>query len=687
VLDSTRGPLVLAPLRGLARRLLCACAAVGLSSAWGPLPARADEAVADVTDLDLEELLQLRVTSPGKKPERLLEVPAATYVIRGEDLRRLGVTTLPEALRMVPGFHVVRQRPSNWVISSRGFSSGNANKLLVLIDGRTVYSNLQSGVFWDVQDSLLEDVDRIEVIRGPGGALFGTNAVNGVVNVITRRADTTLGTHLGASAGKETRAQLDLRHGFAVGEDGAVRVFGKYTDLDQSARAFDHGERAEDGFAMVRGGFRSDWRSGERDAHTLQGDVYRGQAEFEGTLPTSTAPFTSMLRNRHEFSGGNLLWRWERRLGDESNLQVQAYYDFTARRERVFSTDESTGDLELQHRFQPLPRHDVVWGLGYRIARSDFDGSFALTLSPSVRTDAILNAFVQDDIELIEDRLHLTLGTKLEYGDYARLEVLPNARLGLRLAERHFAWLAASRAVRAPALIDLDFRFNLATMPGMTPTVVSAFGSDDFQPEDVFAVEAGYRAQLLDTLSLDAALFYNFYDDLRSIEPGTPFLETTPAPGQLVSPLFLDNELRGRSYGVELAANFQAAPGWRLSFNFSHLYLNLSPTKRSLATDSESDEDATPRNQVWLRSSSDLPGNLSLDVALRYLGRTPTLGVDSYAEADARLAWSSADGRYELALVGQNLLHHEHEESATPGGRPASAIQRTLFIQLIRRFR
>jgi iron complex outermembrane receptor protein len=241
--------------------------------------------------------------------------------------------------------------------------------------------------------------------------------------------------------------------------------------------------------------------------------------------------------------------------------------------------------------------------------------------------------------------------------------------------------------VRAPALVDLDFRFNLATIPGALPLLVSAFGSDDFQPEDVFAIEAGYRAQPLDALSLDAALFYNFYDDLRSIEPGTPFLEATPAPAHLVLPVFLDNELRGRSYGFELAANLQAAENWRLSLGFSHLYLNLSPTSRSRADDPEVDEDRTPRNQVWLRSSSELPGNLSLDVALRYVGRTPTLGVDSYAEADARLSWSNADASVEVALVGQNLLHHEHEEAtADTGFRPPSAIQRAFFVQLIRRF-
>ena len=661
-----------------------------LCSAWSPLAARAEEAAAatDVTALDIEDLLQLRVTSPGKKPATLLEVPAATYVIRSDDLRRLGVTSLPEALRMVPGFHVVRQSPSNWVISSRGFSSGNANKLLVLIDGRTVYSNLQSGVFWDVQDTLLEDVDRIEVIRGPGGALYGTNAVNGVVNVITRRADETRGTLLGVSGGKETRAQLDLRQGFRVGEEGAVRVFAKFTDLDRAARAFDHGERAQDGFAMLRGGFRSDLRLGERDAHTVQGDLYRGQAQFEATLPTLTPPFANLDRNRSEFSGGNLLWRWERSLGDASSFQIQAYYDFTARRERVFSQDESTGDLELQHRFQPFSGHDVVWGLGYRISRNDFDGDFVLTFAPSARTDDIVNAFVQDEIELIADRLHLTLGTKLEYGDYARLEVLPNARLGLRIADQHFAWLAASRAVRAPALVDLDSRFNLVTLPGMLPILVSAFGNDDFQPEDVFALEAGYRAQPLEALSLAVALFYSFYDDLRSLEPGTPFLETTPAPAHLVLPVFLDNELRGRSYGLELAANFQAAPGWRLSLSYSHLYLNLSPTKRSRADDPEVDEDRTPRNQVWIRSSSDLPGNLTLDVALRYVGRAPTLGVDSYAEADARLAWTNAERDLDVALVGQNLLHHEHEEATVDTGfRPPSAIQRAIFVQLTRRFR
>jgi iron complex outermembrane recepter protein len=674
--------LCLAPVLAAALLSLALASANRARAEVWPVPGGGASAPPDLTVLDIEDLLRLRVTSPGKKPARLIDVPAATTILRSDDLRRQGITTLPEALRNVPGFHVARQSPSNWVISSRGFSSGNSNKLLVLIDGRSVYSKLNSGVFWDVQDTLLEDVDRIEVIRGPGGALYGTNAVNGVVNVITKDAAQTEGLHAGLAGGVESSAQGEARYGFALGESGAARVFAKYSAFDDAVRAQGH-RAAEDGFSMLRGGFRSDGERGDRDAYTFQGDVYRGQPRFEATLPRLAAPFAELVRERGDLAGGNLLARWTRELGDRSSLQLQAYYDYTSREDGLFSQDESTGDLELQHRFQPRAGHDVVWGIGYRITRSDFDGDFALDFSPNARTDDILNVFVQDEIRLGE-RVALTLGTKFEYGDLDGLQVMPNARLAWHVREEALAWLAVSRAVRAPALVDVDSRFNLATLPSQPPIVVSAFGKDDFESEDVFAAEAGYRAQASERLSVDVAMFFNLYEHLRSIEPGTPFVET--APLRLILPAFLENELRGRSYGAELAANLQATPDWRLTLSYSHLYLNLRPTTSSRADDAEIDERRTPRDQVSLRSSHDLPRDLSLDLTGRLLGRTPSLGVDAYAELDARIAWSDPRSGIEVALVGQNLLHHDHEEAvADTGFRPPSAIERAFFVQFTRR--
>ena len=662
-------------------------AALALALTWSAGAARAESKAlqTDVTQIDIDDLMNVNVSIASKTPEPFARVPAAVYVIRGEDLQRTGAYNLAEALRMVPGFHVERSRSNTWQLSARGFNGGNANKLLVLRDGRTVYSNFQSGVYWDVQDTLLDNVDRIEVVRGPGGTLWGTNAVNGVVNIISKRAEASPGGLLKLATGRELRSLVGGRYGFALGEEQHVRISGKISSFDEGAQASNTEHQANDGLDMRRADFRSDWSRGE-DQLRLQGEFYDGGADTQG-LAISLAPIRNTVYNdRADLRGGHLLGAWERSLGGQSSLDVRTYYDYTSRKGDLFADRLHTGDLETQYRFPPRPGHDAVVGAGYRLLASNAESSFVFSLATENRTDSIWSLFGQDEITLIQDRLWLTLGTRIEHNDYSGFEVLPNARLALAVDERSTAWLAASRAVRTPSILDVDIRINQgATRSGTTPVLVSNFGTEHFRAEQLFALESGYRTRPAEHVALDFALFANFYDDLRSFTVGRAFAELTPLPPHAVSPIFIVNENRVRSYGAELSLDLELAPWWMLRTSYTHLSINAHQTRANTdgsgPTDDQ-DEGIAPRNQLWLRSSMNLPFNLSLDLMGRYVGRLPASRVRRYTEADLRLAWLSGSGM-EVALVGHNLLHSEHAEYTFTG----SAIERDVFLQLSWRFK
>jgi iron complex outermembrane receptor protein len=630
----------------------------------------------DVTDLDLDDLLNVQVTSPGKKEQVLGDVPAAVYVIREDDLKRSGATSIAEALRSVPGMEVARTKSSTWAISIRGFNETLSNKLLVMIDGRSVYSPLHSGVFWDVQDTFLEDIERIEVIRGPGGSLWGANAVNGVINIITKRSEDTQGGIVTGGYGTEERGFGGARYGFQPAKDLYVRVYGKYFNRDDTAVGLDPGNRAEDGWYMGRGGFRSDWNAGNDNLLTFMGDFYHGEVKEEFRIPSLTAPTgLETLNDRMDLQGADLILRWERDLAPSSNVSLQLYYDYTWREGALFIDTLHTFDLDFQHRFRFLEFNDVNWGAGYRIYQSEFDGSFVFQTDPENHTDDIVSAFVQDEIAVVPDRLRLTLGSKFEYNDYSGFEAQPSARLSLSAGERHSFWGSISRAVRTPSIIDRDVRVTPVVLPGAPPVAISVFGSDRFRSEALLAYEAGYRVRPLESLSLDLAAFYNQYDDLRSGEFGAPFVEGSPPPTHLVVPVNLANELKGETWGIELASNLQARPWWLIQANYSYLQMHLSQ---------DSAEGRDPEHTVWLRSALDLPWNLSLDTIGRYVSKLKAFDVDAYFEADVRLAWRNRSRRFEVALVGQNLLHDSHPEFQVASQR--NEIQRGVYLSLTWRF-
>ena len=637
-----------------------------------------DPRAREVTELDLEDLMKVRVSSVGKKAQTLDEVPAAVHVIRGEDLRRSGATSVAEALRRVPGYQVGRSDANTWTVTARGFSS--ANKLLVLIDGRSVYSPLHSGVFWDVQNVFLEDVERIEVVRGPGGALWGANAINGVVNVITKSAKDTVGGVVYGGGGVEERYFAGARYGAAAGEDHVVRVSANTLTRDDSVQARDPDEDSFDDYQMSRGDLRWDWKAGERDRVSFIAGYYEGKAQERVQEPLLTAPFSRSYRDRTLLSGGHALARWDRDLGPASSLSAQVYFDRVEREAALFEEVENAGDVEFQHRFSPLPGHDLVWGAGYRIYQIDFEGGFFATTDPEERVDDVPSVFLQDEITLVENRLKLVAGAKAEHNDYSGFEIQPSVRLAWTPDDDHMLWLAASRAVRTPSILDNDFRLNALVFPGAPPTVLAVLGTRDFKSEELIALEAGWRARPWESLLVDVAAFYNDYDDLRSLETGAPFAE----PNNTVNPFFIENEASARTYGIEVGLSVQAASWWRLRASYAYLYMNIRLDDSSTDTTSEAEEKRSPRNQVWIRSAMDLGADWTLDLMARYVSRLSAVPADAYVEADVRLAWQIPNSGLELALVGQNLVHDHHEESSSD--QTGSELERGGYVSLTWRY-
>lgn len=632
----------------------------------------------EVTELDLEDLMKVRVSSPGKKSQAFSEVPAALFVIRGDDLRRSGVTSVAEALRRVPGFQVGRSDANSWTITSRGFTS--ANKLLVLIDGRSVYSTLHSSVFWDVQNVFLEDVDRVEVVRGPGGTLWGANAVNGVVNVIMKSAEHTQGGVVYGGGGTEERYFAGARYGAKAGEDSYLRVSANTFRRDDSVLAVDPDEENFDDLYMSRGGLRWDWKPSKDQRISLIAGYYEGRAQERVNRPLPAAPFAEAYHDRTDLAGGHAVLRWEREIDPTSTLSAQLYYDRSSRLSELFEETEDTVDFEVQHRFSPFAGHDVVWGAGYRLLKTHFRDGFFASTDPSERRDDLPSLFLQDEITLVEKRLKLTAGAKAEHNDYSGFEIQPSVRLAWSPDDDQMIWLAASRAVRTPSILDNDFVINALVTPGAPPTVFRVLGSRDFRAEELIAFEAGYRAHPWDPLLVDVALFYNIYDDLRSLEPGALFAE----PGFNVLPFVIDNEATARTYGAELALNVQAASWWLLRASYAYLYMNIDLESGSADTTTEVEEDRSPRNQVWIRSAMDLGEDVALDLMARYVSRLPGYPADAYVEVDVRLAWRVPGTGMEIALVGQNLVHRHHEE--TSSDRTGAELERGGYASLTWRF-
>jgi iron complex outermembrane receptor protein len=620
---------------------LATLAALAPASAWAT-----DTQLASLADLTLEQLSQVQVTSVSRRSERLADAPAAIFVITADDIRRSGASTLPEALRLAPNLEVMRADANQYAITARGFASVLANKLLVMIDGRTVYSPLFSGVFWEAQDVVIQDIERIEVVSGPGGTLWGTNAVNGVINIVTRSASETQGLAVTGRWGSElTRGAA--RYGGAALDGVRYRVYGAYRNFRSTERP--SGQEIGDASERFQGGFRADWGGGPHQ-FMVQGDGYRSDID--------QGPTTRRV------DGLDLLARWVRQSGNGPALQVQAYYDRTTRDQPGAVKDElNTFDLELQHGVRPFPRHDVVWGAGYRLQPDRVVNlGPLLAFDPPNRTLAIASVFAEDDIELLE-RLALTAGVRLEHNQYTHLEVLPNARLAWKPSPERLFWGAVSRAVRAPSRIDREFYSPAA------PPHVAVNGGQGFRSETSQVAELGYRSQPSPSASYSISLFYDDWDRLRSLEPAPEGPE-------------FRNGIAGFTKGVEVWGSYRVVRWWRLSAGWTtqsiHLHVEPGVTVAGGNAAAIAALGNDPSHWWSVRSALDLGRSAELDVSVRHVGSLPRPPVPSYVALDARLGWAPLR-RLEIAVIGRNLLDDRHPEWGAPTARPE--FEREGFVQ------
>jgi iron complex outermembrane recepter protein len=599
--------------------------------------------------LSLEELFDVQVTSVSRRPELLSAAPSAIQVITAEDIRRSGAVSLPQALRLATNLQVAQVNSSQWVVTARGFGNVLSNKLLVLIDGRTVYTPLYAGVFWDVQNPPLESIDRIEVISGPGGTLWGANAVNGVINITTKSAASTGGLYAEGGAGTEERGFGTIRYGGGLGKGANGRVYAEAFSRDRTVE-FD-GRDARDGWHMFQGGFRVDGSEEARDQLTLQGDAYEGRPDPDGGSPVKAR-------------GLNLLGRWMRPLGEGSEVQLQAYYDRTFRDfGNGFTEGLSTYDLDWQHRFPLGSRQEIIWGAGARLMDHKTENLELFRFDPGRKTLQLYSGFVQDAITLVPDRLRLTLGVKGEHHTYSGFELQPSGRLAWTPSATQLFWAAGSRAVRTPSRIDRDFAILLA------PGLVFLQGGP-FQSEQLLAWELGWRTQPSERMMLSVSTFYNIYRDLRSAEP-------TPV---LTLPITIGNGVEGNAWGAEFAAQYQVSPRWRLRAGYTYFDKDLEVKDNSADLNEGSVESNDPSHQALLQSVFDVGRNFELDFVARYAGDLPDPAIPEYVGLDIRLGWKPTP-RLSVVVAGQNLLKDVHREFwAEDEGRQ---INRGVYAKLV----
>jgi iron complex outermembrane recepter protein len=639
-------------LRDRARRLACGLL-LACGAATSLAGARQQE---DFSEMDFPDLAQIKVTSVTRRTEALFHSPAAVTVVRGEEIRRMGATTIPEALRLVPGVQVARIDSQNWAITARGLNRQNANKLLVLIDGRTVYSPLFDGVLWDQQHVMMEDIDRIEVIRGPGGTQWGANAVNGVVNIVTRAATQTEGTLLVAGGGLEERLFGAARYGAKYSEgDAGLRFY--LTAFVRDGTEQSDGSDFGDDWTMGQAGFRYDWDRSTKESITFQGDVYKTSEEQLPTIFSATPPFAEVRRETLHAEGNNLLARWTRRMPKGSELQVQMYFD---RAERVLEDQfgrlaVNTADLDVVQRLNPSGRVTWTLGLGHRQVWDNLDDRFTVSWTELRRVTRRESGFAQAEIALVPDKVMLTAGTKLEWNEYTDFEYQPTLRLGWAPGESQFVWGAVSRAVRTPSRSEVSVRSLV--VPNLSPVATQARGTGGLDAEEEISWEAGYRFQKESRYMIDTALFMTRYDHL--ISP----LELPPEPaGPLPFPNFpftFDNSLHGDARGLEVGARWLPAPRWRLDAAYTLLYVDIEsergPTGPLFSKQAlEQDEGTTPRTAWSVRSSLDLPRRWQVDGGVRYVGRLDTPQVDSYLAGDVRVGWSAGE-LFEISLTARDV--------------------------------
>jgi iron complex outermembrane receptor protein len=664
--------------RGVLRNL-----AVATILASSSLPAWSQQSSADLTNRSLEDLMNIEVTSVSKTEQPLSRTAAPVFVITQEDIRRSGALNIPDLLRMVPGVEVAQINANTWAISARGFNAQFSNELLVLLDGRNVYTPTFGGVTWDVVDLPIEDIERIEVIRGPGGSIWGANAVNGVINIITKKAAETPGGLVVEGGGNVNQGFATAQYGGNLGGSTDYRVFAKYFNQDHFPGLT--GQDGADGWHILRGGFRTDTQISPRDTLTVEGDIYAGREGDPTTIfPSVISPGLVDINSNVDLSEGYLQSVWNHLYSTHADTTLQISYDAHTR-DDVLMENRKTFSVDFQNHIAWGERQDIVWGLGYQYSSSHTMGSLSFSLNPANLNTQVFSSFVQDEIALVPDRLYLTVGTKLEHNYFTGFGLMPSARISYAPGGHQMFWAAVSRALRTPSSLDTYSRINLAGFPGPdgVPQLVSLFGNPRYKDEVAIAYEAGYRTTISNRLSVDFAVYYNDYGDQGTVEPAAPFFEATPAPPHEVLPMTYQNLMQGETHGIEIAANWKVITRWTISpgYNFERVHMHVSSASQDTTAVPET-EGSDPHAQAQLRSHFDLWRGFAWDTSAYFVDRLAFQGVPSYTRLDTGLSWQWKEG-LSLSIAGQNLLKDHHLEFLDMTGATRSTeIKRGVYAKL-----
>ena len=648
-----------------------------------------DPQAADLKRLSLEELSQIEVTSVSRNPTPAFRTPAAVYVITGEDIRRSGARTIPDALRLAPGIEVAQIDGSKWSVGIRGFGTRLSRSVLVLIDGRSVYTTLFAGTYWEVQDTLLEDIDRIEVIRGPGGTIWGPNAVNGVINIITKSTRETRGTFAETGGGNTDQGFVNFRYGAGKDNGLTYRVYGKaYTRGPE--RHFDR-----DNFDDWRGaqtGFRMDWSRGSRDKFTLQGDLYKQEDGERVTVSTYVPPSNQNVDGNADLSGGNVLFRWNRTCSERNEFELQTFYDRTNRFEPNFGENRDTFDIDLLARSRLTDRQQLRYGLGARASDGRFkETASGLVFDPANVTDYLFSGFIEDDIDLIRNKLTLSAGTKILRTNFTDFEFEPNLTLMLTTSDRQSMWASFTHAVRTPSRGDEDFYLSsFLGVSGGLEFFARFNANPNFAPEQLNGYEIGYRRLLGKGFYLDFAGYFNHYHDLFSqdlagpigLETTLPFPEPVQPPQHLLLPAQFRNDLLGLTTGAEIAPEWRPTTFWRLRGSYSFLHMDLKKNGPvALGGTPETITGASPQHEIQIQSAFDLGKRFQADFIYRFVSALPAQSVSAYSTGDVRVSWR-ATPHVEFSVAGQNLLQPFHVEYVGDPGGPV-AIRRNVYASLV----
>jgi iron complex outermembrane receptor protein len=663
--------------------LLTAAVSVWLGIA-SPVAAQ-PQGAAELAELELETLMDLEVTSVSRKTESIREAAAAIYVITKEDIAHSPATSLPELLRQVPGLQVSQIDGNSWAVSARGFNGLFANKLLVMIDGRSVYTPIFSGVFWDSKDMLLEDIERIEVIRGPGAVMWGANAVNGIINIITKSAHETKSGLVTALGGNQQQGTFGARYGTSLGEKGAIRLYGKYRNVDGNQAVAD-GSDGNDGIEDARGGFRYDY-AGENDRVLVSGEAMRGAPEGSATIFTTSPPSVAQDTRRQDYVGGNFLATWARSLEGGDSFSTQFFFDREDRDDLVTKSKVSILDCELNYQFGLGESHSFVTGLNYRWMHDELDGTDSARFDPMTRQVNRASLFLQDEIELASQELFFTLGAKLEYHDFSGVQPQPSAKLSWRVDPKHTLWLSTSYASRLPSRAENDVfavqSINFA--PDLT-TIIAAEGDSSTDSEHVTAMELGYRGTVAESLTLDVTSYYSHYRDISNLRLGEPsvigFEDGKPL---VLVPLSFESGGEAEAFGLELAATLALSK--RLSAQIGANFLDIDYRYNGgLEGAGGGAQGADPRHQAHLRFTYQPLESVDVVLQSRYVDSIPAFVIDSYVEGDLKVAYRPVDS-LEISLSGTNLFNAAHREYNTLSiFSPEAAIERSYWAGVQIRF-